>query len=159
MDGVCIYCSERDPFYTKPTEEITIGETWIVDGQWEVTINSVTIHYACNRFNSISDNEQVVIVNYTYKNLGYESGLSILVDTVYDENGEAGQTYPCTHTEGSLKKLVVTGSSCTLEKAFVLPNKSSQIKIYVEKYPDDTYADENGLFGKLSATFTIYVEQ
>ena len=49
-----------------------LGEDWIVEGQWRLRIDSVTTTDERNEF-SDKDPAQVVVVKYTYENLGYES--------------------------------------------------------------------------------------
>lgn len=48
-----------------------IGDTWEVEGQWKLTIDGVTI---TDERNEYADEEpaQVVIIDYSYENIGYE---------------------------------------------------------------------------------------
>ena len=75
-----------------------MGETWTVDGQWELTITGVT---ETKERNPYADYEPaaVYIIDYTYKNLGYEDewsdGLYMSVDEcVVDSVGFMGFSYP-----------------------------------------------------------------
>ena len=52
-----------------------IGDTWTVENQWNLTINSVKSTDERNEF-SDKKPEQVVIVTYSYENLGYKSDFS-----------------------------------------------------------------------------------
>ncbi len=87
-------------------ERFAIGETWTVEGEWELTIDSVdsTLYtYTGNNSNSLwgsrnSEQEyQLLTISYHYTNLGYEnyygSGLSISLANgqLVDANGQYGQ--------------------------------------------------------------------
>lgn len=77
---------------------VKLGETWTVDGQWDLTINSVTATDERNEF-SPTEPAAVYIVDYTYKNLGYEDeymgGLFLsLEDGIVDSQGVMGYAYP-----------------------------------------------------------------
>ncbi len=140
-NGVCSRCNAQDPNYVKT---YSIGETWIVDGQWEFTVNSVTTHKLCNPYTNSGygyTNEQVVIINYTYKNIGYTGTyqnlfMSSAVFDVYDEDGEAANGYACTHLK--LAKDCDVGTKCTAEEDYVLLNNSSKITLLVSRYTSDS---------------------
>lgn len=73
-----------------------IGDTWVVDGQWAVTVNGVE---ETDQRNEYSDKtpEAVYIVTYTYENLGYEDNDGLFVpldDTIIDNAGKMGYSYP-----------------------------------------------------------------
>ena len=131
-DGICTRCKGADPNHI---EHLKVGEKWVVEGLWEFTVTSASKHYACNMFGD--HNGPVIIVNYTYKNLGYNdvlgSGLlSIGGDfnfDIYDETGEIGETYPCTHTADA--KGVKKGASCSAGQGFALNNESSKVILTV----------------------------
>ncbi len=90
-------------------EHFAIGQTWTVEGEWELTIDSVTAVTYTNDTNGYygmwgrQDAEQeyqLLTISYHYTNLGYEnyydSGLSISLanGTIIDGNGQyAQQTY------------------------------------------------------------------
>lgn len=81
-------------------EAYEIGETWVVEGQWKVTIESVEETTARNEY-ADTDPDAVYIVTYTYENLGYVDeydimdGLYIsLDDTIVDSTGKVGYSYP-----------------------------------------------------------------
>ena len=88
---------------TTPQQEKTpfnVGETWTVDGQWTLTINSAV---ATEERNEFSDKKPaaVYIVDYTYTNTGYEDedgimdGLYISIeDSIVDNAGTMGYSYP-----------------------------------------------------------------
>ena len=75
-----------------------IGETYVVEGQWKITVNSIT---ATDDRNEYSDKNPaaVYLVTYTYENLGYDddimNGLYIsLDDGIVDSTGKMGYSYP-----------------------------------------------------------------
>ena len=83
------------------TESFEIGQTWTVDGQWELTVDAVTEISDRNEFSDKNPNA-VYIIDYTYKNIGYEdetgfmNGLYISLDTgaIVDNGGIMGYAYP-----------------------------------------------------------------
>lgn len=129
-----------------------MGETWIVDGQWEFTVNSVTVHSLCNSYANKKygyTNEQVILIEYTYKNLGYTGAIQDLYISstafdVYDEAGRAVKSYACTHEENP--KECVIGTSCTALQAYIMPNNNSKVKLVVEKYTSNGQGEKQATF-------------
>jgi hypothetical protein len=96
-----------------------------------------------------------VIVHYSYYNDGYTGSIQDLyissIDmNVYDENGTAADTYPCTHDDDP--KVCAVGTNCTASCAFILPANSDKIKINIEKYT----SNGNGL---KKAAYTLDLNQ
>lgn len=133
------------PTSTNPQNEIQelkVGETWTVEGQWNLTINSVTTTTERNQFSEKTPS-QVIIVTYSYENLGYEDkngimeGLYFSLDanntTVIDGNGEVAYSYP-----GNVKtyaKETPVGAKCMNAQTCIgLNNKSENITMNVSKY-------------------------
>lgn len=123
------------------------GEKWIVNGQWEFTINSVQTTKNRNQFWN-KDPEQVVIINYSYKNLGYSNSYMDLYFgsfTVMDEKGVVADSYPA-----SIKyypKQTPVGAICDkAQEAYGLSNNSSEIIIQVHQYISGTFRDEKATF-------------
>ena len=81
-------------------ERVGLGDTLVVseDGVdlFEITFNKASLTEERNKYaDETPDN--VVILEYTYKNLGYESGLTVFEGhefKVYDANGAVLSTYP-----------------------------------------------------------------
>ena len=81
-------------------ERVGLGDTLVVseDGLdlFEITFNKASLTEERNEYaDETPDN--VVILEYTYKNLGYESGLTVFEGhefKVYDANGAVLSTYP-----------------------------------------------------------------
>ena len=81
-------------------ERVGLGDTLVVseDGVdlFEITFNKASLTEERNEYaDETPDN--VVILEYTYKNLGYESGLTVFEGhefKAYDANGAALSTYP-----------------------------------------------------------------
>lgn len=148
ISGVCKHCGKSDPNYV-PT--YSAGETWIVDGQFEFTINSVVRHRLCsssylNNYNDIGA-KTAVIVNYTYKNIGSgELSIGKSSFTVYDSAGTKGDSsifeILCDH--GSAAGSCINGGSCSAQLPIALVNDGSSITIIIKK-------------SNKSATFTVNV--
>lgn len=128
------------------------GQKWIVDGQWEFTINSVTTTKDRNQF-SKQKPAQVLIIDYSYKNLGYVSNIQDLyfsMFTVMDEKGEVAELYPATISNYP-KPTPIGGTCSNAMVAYGVKNESSSITIQVEQY-------KSGYTEKEKATFKIPVE-
>lgn len=127
-----------------------IGQTWVVDGQWKITINSVRETKDRNEYSEKTP-VAVYIVDYTYENLGYvdSSGLMdglfvSLDDAIVDSSGKMGYSYPADKDKYAQETPV--GASCEAEACIGVDNAGT-FKLYVDKY------DGNGK--KQSAIFEI----
>ena len=147
--GVCSRCGGKDSSYVKT---YSLGETWVVDGQWEFTVNSVTTHSLCNHYSNSAGgytNEQVIIIDYTYKNIGYTgSSIDLYISSsafnVYDETGEAAKTYACIHVNAP--KECIIGTKCTAQEDYVLMNNSSNITLSVSRYTSNGQGEAKAKF-------------
>lgn len=136
---------------TKAEEKVYgVGDTWEVDGQWKLTINSATPTDARNEY---ADKEaaQVIIVEYTYENLGYVDSNGIM-DGLYfdlssqqivDEKGTMGYSYP--GDIQSYPQEVPEGANCTAQACIGVDNESSKLKIIVSNY-DGNDKDQKATF-------------
>ncbi len=113
------------------------GETWTVDGQWSLTIDSVT---ATDERNAYSDKNpaQVVVVTYSYNNLGYTSDVQDLYFgdgdfKVLDAGNAVASSYPGNIT--TYAQATPVGASCNGAQAcYGLDNASDQITLTVSQY-------------------------
>lgn len=129
-------------------EEYKIGETWIVEGQWKLTVDSVEETQDRNEY-SDKQPTAVYIVTYTYENLGYEDdimdGLYFdLEDSIVDNGGKMGYSYP-----GDISlypQETPIGASCQGQSCIGVDNPGS-FKINVSKY--------DGNDDKQTATFSL----
>lgn len=129
-------------------KEYNVGETWVVDGQWAITIDYVEETFDRN---SYSDKKPaaVYIINYTYENLGYEGyiadGLYITLDEgIVDSQGYMGYSYPGDITYRA--KEVPIGAKCQAQSC-VGVDHAGNFKINVSKY--------DGNNNKQKAVFSI----
>lgn len=132
--------------------EYKIGETWTVNGQWSLTVNSVR---ATNDRNPYADYKPgaVYIIDYTYTNLGYVdqdgimNGLFLCMDnSIVDHAGVMGQSYP-----GDIylyPQEVPVGATCKAQACVGVDNPGS-FKVIVSDY------DGNGK--QQTATFALNV--
>lgn len=140
----------------KPDNTVTkyeIGQTWTVDGQWSLVINSVTATEDRNEF-AETNPAAVYIIDYTYTNIGYTDasglmdGLFFNVDeTIVDSKGIMGYSYP-----GDIVKYAKetpVGATCNAEACIGVDNAGS-FEITVIHY--------DGNSQKQSATFSLNVE-
>lgn len=139
----------------EPTKtEYNIGETWTVDGQWSLVVNSVSETKERNEY-AETEPAAVYIVDYTYKNLGYvdDSGAMDGIffgmdDSIVDSAGVMGSSYP-----GDVEKYAQeapVGATCNAQSCIGVENAGS-FKINVVQY------DGNG--NKQTATFNVAVSE
>ena len=116
------------------------GETWTVDGLWSLTFNGV---YSTDDRNPYSDEkpDQVVILDYSYENIGYDNSIMDLYISsvnmkVIDEKGEVADTYP--GDKSVYTKETPIGTKCIgAQEVYGLNNESIYITIYVEMYDNN----------------------
>ena len=134
---------KEEPSASEEKKEVAVGETWEVDGQWKLTVNSVTETADRNEF---SDKEPaaVYIIDYTYENIGYEDdfmdGLYINPDSgqIVDAANNMGYSYPVMVDREPEE--VPVGASITAQTAIGVDNPGD-FKINLsehannEKYP------------------------
>ena len=130
----------------KKDGEYEIGETWTVEGQWELTVDSVEETQDRNEY---SDKEPgaVYIVTFTYNNIGYEDDFMdglyfIMDDRIVDAEGRMGYSYPGNITYYPQEAPV--GASCTGQVCIGVENPGS-FKIYVDTY-DGNDEEQNAVF-------------
>lgn len=80
------------------TPSFAAEETWKQDGEWEFSVVSATEHMHCSSYltnYSGFSNEQIVMLTFRYKNIGYGSSFKpdITSITVIDETGEMARLY------------------------------------------------------------------
>lgn len=131
-----------------------IGDTWTVDGQWSLTINSVT---PSNYRNEFSDKTPAAVYNidYTYTNIGYEDpneiadGLYLSLDlgSIVDSAGIMGYSYPGDVT--SYPQAAPVGATCNAQACIGVDN-AGNFTIRMTQY--------DGNNEKQSAQFNIVVE-
>lgn len=135
-----------------PKDTYGLNDPWIVDGEWSLTIESVT---KTERRNSVSDKKptEVIVIKYSYENIGYsknEDGLFMSGFTVVDTNGELADSYPLTKL-GTAKRAPI-GSKCVgAETAYGLNNESDTVTINYDQY------DSNS--NKQRVTFVVPVSE
>ena len=127
-----------------------IGESYVVEGQWKITVDSVETTDDRNEY-SDKNPAAVYLVTYTYENLGYDddimNGLYIsLDDGIVDSAGKMGYSYP-----GDISMYpqeTPVGASCQAQSCIGVDNAGS-LKINFYNY------DSNNQ--KQSAVFEIDV--
>ena len=143
VSGVCKYCNASDPNYT-PT--FTNGQTWTVNGQWELSFKDAYI--TANK-----NGKTTVQVSWQYKNIGYNGKLDIGLYEfdVYDgEMEKAASTYYDVDYSNPSGADCIVGAKATCTMGWILNNSSSSITIYVE------LRDSNGV--TRSAFFKVNVK-
>lgn len=135
-----------------PKEKIYgLNDEWVVEGQWKLKITSITPTVERNQF-SEDKPAQVVVINYTYENLGYTSDVQDLFltpSTVIDEGKKVSKTYPA-GVKIYPKPTPVGAIMDDAQDAYGLQTESETIKIIFENY--------DGNKKKQKATFEVPVK-
>lgn len=137
-------------------QELSIDDEWIVDGQWKLKINSVTTSYQRNEFEE-TDPSQVVIVNYSYENIGFTDpsdfmdGLYLEPYYLVDEEGNMAQFYTAVESLKYPQETPVGAKMNNVSSSFGLEAESNEVKVYFIRY------DGNDV--KQKAIFRLPVEK
>lgn len=140
---------DKEPAPEAPVQtEFSVGETWVVDGQWELTVTGVT---ETDERNEFADKTPAAVyrIDYVYVNTGYEDdsgimdGLYISLDSgIVDNSGTMGYSYPNTPTDYPQETPV--GASCKAQ-TFVGVDNAGAFSVNISIY--------DGANNKQSATF------
>lgn len=125
------------------------GETWVVDGQWELSFEDALQTV-------VKSGKQTVQITWKYKNIGYDGNLKIGYSTfkVYDEEMEyANWTYYDVDYNNNWGVDCSNGVKATCVMGWSLNNSSTVVKIYVE------IEDSNGVTEKAWFVLDIVEEQ
>lgn len=126
------------------------GETWTVDGQWTLTVNSISLTDQRNEFEE-KNPAQVFIIDYTYENLGYEDKDGIMnglffdlsMGQIVDSTGLMGYSYPGDVTNYAQE--VPVGAKCQAQACIGVENESTELKITISQY-DGTGTEQKATF-------------
>ena len=135
--------------------DIPMGQKWVVEGQWELTINSATETTARNQY-SEKNPSAVYILDYTYTNLGYydsvweEERLYFSLDgldgSIIDNAGQMGYSYPADVSYYPQETPI--GASCHAQVCIGVDN-AGDFKVKVSKY------DGNGNSQKATMSVSV----
>ena len=120
-------------------KEYGLDEWWEVEGLWKLKIDSVSFTDERNDFSNIEDPEAVVIIKYTYENLGYEddvTDLYLIPDNVIDGEGKVSVEYP-TGTTVNAKETPVGATTEGAEESYAITSKEGDLKVYFSKFDND----------------------
>ena len=111
-----------------------LNEEWIVDGQWKLKITEVKTTPDRNKY-SKAQVSQVVIIKYTYENLGYKDeyqDLFLMPRTVVDVTKKVSEIYPVRSSKYPEPTPVGAISESTV--GYGLSMESDKIKVYFEQF-------------------------
>ena len=111
-----------------------LNEEWIVDGQWKLKITEVKTTPDRNKY-SKAQVAQVVIIKYTYENLGYKDeyqDLFLIPRTVVDSAKKVSEIYTVSSSKYPEPTPVGTISESTV--GYGLSMESNKIKVYFEQF-------------------------
>lgn len=136
-DGAVEKLETKEEVKENKVERVGLGETFVVSKNgvdlYEITFNKA---FLTNERNHYSDDtsENVIVLEYTYKNLSIEDGLDVFEGSdyrVYDASGAALSTYPA--GADLYGGTVSVGRSGTSQEAFGFngdPQQTLEIEIY-----------------------------
>lgn len=123
-----------------------LNEEWIVDGQWKLKITEVKTTQDRNKH--IKENiAQVVIIKYTYENLGFKNeyqDLFLTPRTVVDGAEKEARIYPVNSSKYPEPTPVGAISESTM--GYGLSVESDKIKISFNQFDNDGKKMENATF-------------
>lgn len=111
-----------------------LNEEWIVDGQWKLKITDIKTTPDRNKY-SKAQVAQVVLIKYTYENLGYKDeyqDLFLMPRTVVDGAKKVSEIYPVRSSKYPEPTPVGAISESTV--GYGLSMESDKIKIYFEQF-------------------------
>lgn len=111
-----------------------LNEEWIVDSQWKLKITEVKTTPDRNKY-SKAQVAQVVLIKYTYENLGYKDeyqDLFLMPRTVVDGAKKVSEIYPVRSSKYPEPTPVGAISESTV--GYGLSMESDKIKIYFEQF-------------------------
>ena len=123
-----------------------LNEEWIVDGQWKLKITEVKTTPDRNKY-SKAQVAQVVIIKYTYENLGYKDeyqDLFLIPRTVVDSAKKVSEIYPVRSSKYPEPTPVGAISESTM--GYGLSVESDKIKISFTQFDKDGKKMENATF-------------
>ena len=123
-----------------------LNEEWIVDGQWKLKITEVKTTPDRNKY-SKAQVAQVVIIKYTYENLGYKDeyqDLFLIPRTVVDSAKKVSEIYPVRSSKYPEPTPVGAISESTM--GYGLSVESDKIKISFNQFDQDGKKMENATF-------------
>ena len=114
-----------------------LNEEWIVDGQWKLKITEVKTTPDRNKYSKaqVAQVAQVVIIKYTYENLGYKDeyqDLFLIPRTVVDSAKKVSEIYPVRSSKYPEPTPVGAISESTV--GYGLSTESDKIKVYFEQF-------------------------
>ena len=127
-----------------------LGEWWEVENGWKLKINSVTPTDERNQFSDKTP-AQVVVINYTYENLGYEGTVQDLFMTpsnVIDSGKLMAETYP-SGASTSPKPTPIGAIMEGAESAYGLQTEGGEITV--------TFSQRDNFSEKHTASFVVPV--
>ncbi len=127
--------------------EYLVGETWTVDGQWALTIDSITETADRNEYYEKTPT-QVFLIDFTYENLGYQDKKGLMEGLFFDlssgqiidSKGFMGYSYPGDIIHQAEETPV--GAKCRAQECIGVDNESTEIKIILSKYDDSGTSQE-----------------
>ncbi len=122
-----------------------LNEEWIVDNQWKLKITEVRTTPYRNRLNK--DVSQVVIIKYTYENLGYKDeyqDLFLIPRTVVDSAKKVSEIYPVRSSK--YPEPTPVGAISESAMGYGLSVESDKIKISFTQFDKDGKKMENATF-------------
>lgn len=129
--------------------EFGIGETWTVDGQWTLTVDSIEETQERNETYTDHEPGAVYIVSYTYENLGYTDLLNPNVslffgmdDSIVDSAGVMGYSYPGDVSQYAQETPI--GATCHAQACIGVDDPGT-VTLNVLKY-DTTETAQNATF-------------
>lgn len=136
-------------------QEYHVGETWVVEGQWALTVHSVVETDYRNSLDAPEDvPAHVYEITYTYENLGYDSEyfdglyMNLSTEQVVDAGKKMGDFYITSIDKMPVDTPVGAQCTCTVAVGVETPGP---VTIRVIRYSND----DTGKADRNTATFVL----
>ena len=146
--AICVFFFSVNGTASADGQNLKIGEPWIVDGQWSLTITGATETSTRNSF-STERPGAVYIIDYTYQNLGYKKGnldtlyFDLTINgTIMDSTGRMGRSYPLSVSK--YPQAAPIGAICDAQCCIAVEN-AGPVQITIKQY-DSNYSVQSATF-------------
>jgi len=115
------------------------GETWVLPGVWEITLNDVFMHYPCNYFSSYYGTDYpTIILDFTFKNIGYSHDDKMYLNSAQFEIYDATGTHINLEATGCIHAVeapeCIVGTKGHYQQGYVVSKDADLSKITISYY-------------------------
>lgn len=139
LGGDSTVVKEIEKVDVEKTKELGVDEWWTVDNQWRLKIDSVRFTDERNE-RSDKNPEEVIVVKYTYENLGYEGDsqdLFMTPDNLIDSAGKVSDSYPA-GSNVTAKTTPIGAMTEGAEESYGVSSSEGEVKVMFQQYDNSS---------------------